>query len=306
MTRKADKSPIKRHFPPWLRVRVQCGGKRREVANLIHDLSLNTVCEEAQCPNLAECWHQGTATFMILGASCTRSCAFCAIASGTPTPPDPEEPAHVAEACRRMSLQFAVLTSVTRDDLPDGGAGHFAAVIRAIRQQNADIGIEVLTPDFQGNETALAHVLAAGPTVFNHNLETCERLTPQIRSGAAYRRSLQILAAARKQSDATGCLIKSGLMVGLGERDDEIKTALQDLFSAGVEIVTIGQYLPPTSQHQVLDRYVHPDVFKCWAEYALELGFSAVASSPLVRSSYQARKLAQTARKQRMNRSEVD
>jgi len=286
MNRKASSN--RPRLPPWIRVRVGTGAGRDEVAALLGELNLNTVCRSARCPNLGECWQRRTATFMILGEFCTRDCRFCAVAhQPAPAPPDPDEPQRVAEAARRLGLRYAVVTSVTRDDLPDGGAAHFAAVVRQLHAVVPGIAVEVLTPDFRGDETALRTVLAAGPTVFNHNLETVERLTREIRSGADYRRSLAVLAAAGRIG-AGQIRTKSGLMVGLGETDAEVEQAIRDLRAAGVALLTIGQYLPPSATHHPLARYVRPEQFAAWREFAIELGFTHVASAPLVRSSYHA------------------
>ncbi|QSH40158.1 lipoyl synthase [Lentisphaerota bacterium ZTH] len=292
---KSCKSKLHRpKLPPWIRVKVSCGEGRKEVAGILKDLELHTVCSSAQCPNLNECWHRGTATFMILGDQCTRNCKFCAVNhQATPTPPDPEEPEHVAEAAARMKLKYVVITSVTRDDLPDGGAGQFAAVIKAVHARLPEAGIEVLTPDFNADPEALRTVLEAGPTVFNHNVETVRRLAGDIRSKATYDRSLRFL---RMAYDMTGGKIpvKSGLMVGLGETDEEVKETLLDLRKSGVTILTIGQYLPPSKKHWPLARYVEPEKFEEWAEFARNAGFEFVASAPMVRSSYNAGELIHT------------
>ena len=278
-------------LPPWIRIKVGCGQAREEVSSILTGLRLNTVCSSARCPNLNECWHRRTATFMILGEHCTRNCRFCAVGhTQSPLPPDLEEPARLAAAAAKMELKYVVVTSVTRDDLPDGGAGHFAAVITALRHTLPEAGIEVLTPDFNGDVEALKTVLAAGPTVFNHNVETVERLSGQIRSKANYRRSLAVLKAAAEIGGGR-VPVKSGIMAGLGETDDELVQTLKDLREAGVSILTIGQYLPPSAQHWPLDRYVEPEKFDEWGRIAREMGFSFVASAPLVRSSYNAAEL---------------
>lgn len=273
-------------LPSWFRRPYQGAAVRGRVHGFLDELKLNTVCESAACPNRCQCWARGTATFLILGNHCTRNCRFCAVAHGTPRPPEPDEPERVAEAAARLRLRFAVITSVTRDDLPDGGAAHFAATLRAVHARLPETGTEVLTPDFQGREADIAAVLAAAPEVFNHNLETCERLTPRIRSGADYRRSLGVLAAARRLA-GTGVILKSGIMLGLGETEDEIRTMLGDLRTQGVASVTIGQYLPPSSRHWPLERYVSPEEFTRWGETARrEFGFAHAVSEPLARSSY--------------------
>ncbi len=278
-------------LPPWIRIRVNCGGAREEVNSILSSLKLNTVCSSAKCPNLSECWHHRTATFMIMGNECTRNCRFCAVEHGShPAPLDAGEPQRVAEAAAKMELKFVVVTSVTRDDLPDGGAGHFAETITALRRELPGAGIEVLTPDFNGNKADLETVLAAGPTIFNHNVETVERLSNDIRSKATYRRSLEFLAMAAANN--LGIPVKSGLMVGLGETDDEVIKTLHDLRNAGVSILTVGQYLPPSPFHWPLDRYVEPEKFAEWGDYARGIGFGSVASAPLVRSSYRAGELA--------------
>lgn len=289
-----DKPGKGSRFPPWIRVKVHAGGDREGLAGMLEDLRLNTVCQSAKCPNLGECWRQRSATFMILGDRCTRDCAFCAVTPGSPAPLDPDEPARVAAAAARLGLRYVVLTSVQRDDLPDKGADHFAATVAAIRQQLPDAGIEVLTPDFQGQRPLVETVLAAEPTVFNHNLETCARLSPQIRGGGSYERSLGVLALAAELA-GDGTAIKSGIMVGLGETDLEVEETLRDMHAHGVRIVTIGQYLPPSPEHLPLARYVEPETFSAWAELAGSMGFDAVASDPMVRSSYRAEELARRA-----------
>ena len=281
----------KSKFPSWIRVRTGCGSHRGEVADILANLRLNTVCAGAHCPNLNECWHRRTATFMIMGNTCTRNCRFCAVDHTQPLQPlESDEPQRLAEAAARLELKYAVVTSVTRDDLPDGGAGHFAAVIRALRERLPEIGIEVLTPDFNGDRAALETVLAARPTVFNHNLETVERLARQIRCKANYRRSLDVLSMAAELGGKE-IPVKSGIMVGLGETDDEVEMTIRDLYVAGARILTVGQYLPPTAAHWPLDRYVEPEKFAAWGKLATAIGFRFVASAPMVRSSYHAGEL---------------
>lgn len=278
-------------LPPWIRVKASSGNGREEVDSLLKELSLHTVCESAHCPNLCECWQRRTATFMILGNTCTRSCKFCAVDHDSAIlPPDPEEPAHILEAAKRLVLKYVVITSVTRDDLPDGGAAHFAAVIRELKNNLPDIKIEVLTPDFNGDENAIRTVIEADPTVFNHNVETVERLSPLIRNRADYRKSLAVLRKAAELGKGA-IPIKSGLMVGMGETDDEVLKTICDLRDNSVSILTIGQYLPPTGSHWKLERYVEPSKFKEWELFAYEKGFSLAACSPLVRSSYNAEEL---------------
>jgi len=285
--------PSRPKLPPWIRVRVGAGRGRSDVAAILRELGLNTVCGSAECPNLNECWHQGTATFMILGNECTRNCRFCAVPhNASPAPPDDDEPKRVAEAAARMKLKHVVVTSVTRDDLPDGGAALFAAAIREIRAaSNGTAAVEVLTPDYL--DDALDTVLAERPDVFNHNVETVERLSSEVRSKARYGRSMRVLAAAAERADGK-TRVKSGLMVGMGETDDEVEKTIRDIRAAGADTLTIGQYLPPSNSHWPLDRYVHPDKFAEWAELASALGFERVASAPLVRSSYHAGELART------------
>ncbi len=248
--------------------------------------SLHTVCESARCPNLGECWKSGTATFMIMGDICTRSCKFCAVRTGRPEPIDPGEPLHVAQAVEDMGLRHAVITSVTRDDLADGGAAHFAACIRAVRQAGTAATIEVLTPDFEGSRDCVAVVLAAGPDVFNHNVETVARLTKQVRIQARYDRSLQVLRAASEIDPSIPT--KSGIMAGLGESNGEVIETLRDLRAAGVSRLTIGQYMRPSADHLPIERWVTPEEFGWFKDRALEMGFLHVESGPLVRSSYHA------------------
>ena len=250
---------------------------------------LHTVCEEARCPNQGECWTRGTATFMLLGETCTRSCGFCAVATGRPAPPDPDEPRHVAEASRRLGLKFVVVTSVARDDLKDGGASHFAATVRAIRERNPEARVEVLVPDFKGDQDSIRIVVESGPTVFNHNLETVERLTKRVRIQARYPRSLEVLRIAKAQGQPK---TKTGIMLGLGETEEEVLALLRDARAAGCDILTIGQYLQPTKQHLPVVEFVHPDRFKAFEAAAYALGFTSVFSGPQVRSSYHAEAVA--------------
>jgi lipoic acid synthetase len=257
------------------------------VRRLVRELGLATVCESARCPNRGECFGEGTATFLILGELCTRRCGFCAIAKGAPAPPDPGEPAAVAEAVRRLGLRYAVVTSVTRDDLPDGGAGQFAATIRAIIAE--EIRVEVLVPDFAGAPGALETVLDAGPAVLNHNLETVPRLYPRVRPGAVYERSLALLR--RSREIAHGVPTKSGLMVGLGESIGEVVDVMRDLAAAGITLLTIGQYLQPDRGSLPVERYWRPEEFAALAAAGRAAGIQRVAAGPLVRSSYKAREL---------------
>ncbi|MDX1384331.1 MAG: lipoyl synthase [Thermoanaerobaculia bacterium] len=278
--------------PSWLRIRLQTPERYRQVRRLVGDLRLNTVCEEARCPNIYECWGQhGTATFMILGDVCTRRCGFCAVTTGRPAAGvDGDEPERVAAAVVAMGLRHVVLTSVDRDDLADGGAAHFAAVVAAIRDAVPSAAVEVLTPDFRGVESALRTVLDAGPEVFSHNMETVPRLYAEARPGSDYGRSLDLLRRAAQRRDAgtwTG-RVKTGLMLGLGESDDELRATLADIAAAGVEVLTLGQYLQPTREHMPVDRWVHPEEFEALRRYASELGFRHCEAGPLVRSSYHA------------------
>ena len=264
-------------------------GRYFEVRELIHGAGLHTICEEARCPNIAECWGRGTATFQILGDTCTRACRYCYVTSGTPGPVDPLEPLRLAQAAQQMSLKHVVVTSVDRDDLPDRGAGHYAATIRALHHKVPDATVEVLTPDFLGvEEEALKTVLAAGPDVFNHNIETVRRLHRRMRgSKASYDGALKLLGRA-KEIAGYPVLTKSGIIVGLGEENDEVIDTMRDLRDAGVDVVTIGQYLQPSARHAKIDRWVHPDEFSQFREQGEALGFGSVFAGPLVRSSYRA------------------
>lgn len=278
--------------PEWLRIRLATPERYHEVKRLVDRLNLNTVCQEARCPNIYECWGEhGTATLMILGEICTRRCGFCAVTSGRPAPGvDADEPAHVAEAVAAMGLRHAVITSVDRDDLPDGGAAHWAAVIRAVHERVPECAVEVLTPDFRGVPEALDIVLAARPEVFSHNTETVPRLYRQARPGSRYDRTLALLADASRRRDAGEFAgrVKTGIMLGLGEDGEEVRATLRDIRGAGVEVVTLGQYLQPTSKHLPVARFVTPDEFAEHKRYALELGFLHCEAGPLVRSSYHA------------------
>lgn len=286
--------PQRNPKPEWLKVRAPGSDTYRHLKELMRELKLHTVCEEAHCPNIGECWDYGTATFMILGDVCTRACGYCAVGHGRPAAVDPAEPARVGNAVDRLGLSYVVITSVDRDDLSDGGASMFAGTIEAIRQRCPDTRIEVLIPDFRGDDVALRTVLDAQPDVLNHNTETVPRLYRRARSGGRYDRTLELLERARTY--APQIPTKSGLMVGLGEERDELLTTLVDLRRAGCSILTIGQYLQPTREHLPIVRYYHPDEFRELKTYALEIGFSHVESGPLVRSSYHAREQADGAR----------
>ncbi len=270
--------------PDWLRAKLPNGNAYGAVRKLVDSNKLHTVCQSAQCPNMGECWSRGTATVMILGNVCTRSCNFCAIQTGRPTELDLGEPARVADAVATMGLKHCVITSVTRDELKDGGASVWAATIRAIRHRNPGTAIEVLTPDFRGNTDQLDTVLEAEPDIFNHNIETVRRLQKPVRVQARYDRSFKILEHAAKR----GFVTKSGMMLGLGETRDEIEEAMRDLRTIDVKILTLGQYLQPTAKHLPVDRWVTPEEFAEWKEFGLSVGFTMVESGPLVRSSYHA------------------
>ena len=283
---KIDPSLHQARKPEWIKVRLPSNPVFWSTKEVVADLRLHTVCEEAQCPNRWECWSQGTATFMIAGERCTRACGFCAVTTAKPFALEADEPQRVAEAVRRMKLKHVVVTAVARDDLQDGGAQHFAETIRAIRAMDPSVVIEVLTPDFNGRQESILAVLEAGPEIFNHNIETVERLTPLVRSRAKYRLSLEVLARARELSPGT--VTKSGIMLGLGETEPELFQALEDLRGAGVRVLTLGQYLRPTPEHLPVVSYIHPDQFKSYKEIAYGKGFEHVSAGPLVRSSYHA------------------
>ncbi len=291
--------PKAQRLPQWMRRPIATDQSYPDVSKLLESLQLNTVCASAKCPNRHECWNRGTATVMILGNTCTRNCRFCNVNTGKQESVDCGEPARVAEAAKRLNLKHIVITSVTRDDLPDGGASAFAATIRAVKEAMPDASVEVLTPDFVEH---LDVVLDAKPDVFNHNLETVKRLQSVIRPQASYEKSLATLRHAAERSCRTGlsgipdspCLVKSGLMLGLGETDDEIFQCLEDLYAAGVRLLTLGQYLAPTREHYPVERYLSPEHFDELAVRARVIGFKGVAAGPLVRSSYRADELART------------
>ena len=270
--------------PAWLRAKLPSGPGFTAVRRLVEGTHLHTVCQSAQCPNLGECWARGTATVMILGNICTRSCNFCAIQTGRPTELDLGEPARVAEAVARMALRHVVVTSVARDELADGGASVWAATIRAVRYRNPHTAIEVLVPDFKGRTEDIDTVLDAKPDIFNHNVETVERLQKPVRVQARYDRSRSVLRHAKSR----GFTIKTGLMLGLGERAEEVEQCFRDLVADRVDILTVGQYLQPTPRHLPVDRWVPPEEFQHWKEFGLQLGLGVVESGPLVRSSYHA------------------
>ncbi len=281
---RKDKGP---RLPPWIRIRYSGNDNQESVKQLLKDSGLHTVCQGAQCPNQHECFSRGVATFMILGDTCTRDCRFCAVKSGRPPAVDPDEPRRLAEAVAHLKLRHVVVTSVTRDDLPDGGASHFTATIKAIRVQSPTATVEVLTPDFKGVERDLDVVLEAAPDVFNHNLETVRSLQKMIRPAASYDGSLAVLAYVAHHAGGRTS-VKSGLMVGLGETDEEVYAAMVDLRQAGVALLTIGQYLAPSATHAPVKRYVTPEQFEEYARRGQSMGFRNVASGPMVRSSYMA------------------
>jgi len=279
-------SVVARRHPPWLKVRAPGGPEFAETMATVRELGLHTVCQEACCPNIGECWGHRTATFMLLGDTCTRNCGFCAVTHGRPLAVDPGEPLRVASAVARLGLRHVVVTSVNRDDLADGGAAHFAATACAIKRLVPPCRVEVLVPDFQGNSASVAEVVASPIDVFNHNLETVPRLYRRVRAGARYQRSLAVLEAARH--GRTSVLTKTGLMLGLGEREDELVSVFSDLRRIGCDILTLGQYLRPSGEHLPVERYVPPEEFAALRTEALALGFRHVEAGPLVRSSYHA------------------
>lgn len=291
MPKLYDRADVLRK-PDWLKIRLHRTTAYADVQQIVKEHALHTICSSGMCPNKAECWSRRTATFMILGDICTRGCRFCATKTGRPLPPDPNEPGQLAESIRLMGLRYAVITSVTRDDLADGGAEHWAACVRAIRRVNPDTAIELLTPDFDARPEAMDVVLEAKPDILGHNLETVERLTPLVRSKARYRTSLETLRYFAQH----GAVTKSALMLGLGETQEEVLQALHDLRDAGVRIVTLGQYLRPTLQHYPVAEYVTPEQFAWYKEEALKMGFSYCASAPMVRSSYLADEALQSVR----------
>jgi len=274
-------------LPDWLRIALPTSDTFAHTRNLLDELKLHTVCESAKCPNHWECWSKGTATFMIAGDRCTRACGFCAVSTAKPLPLEADEPLRVAEATRRMKLKHIVITAVARDDLADGGADHFRQTVEAVQKMNPGIIIEVLVPDFNESDTSIEAVLAAEPHIFNHNLETVRRLTPSVRHRATYDRSLSVLEKVKAKRGDT-IYTKSGMMLGLGETEEEIMVALEDLRRAGCDILTLGQYLQPSLKHLPVVEFVSPEIFAAYGRVGLEMGFVHVASGPMVRSSYHA------------------
>ncbi len=272
--------------PDWLKIRVPKGTNYTRLKGIVTGYGLHTICSSGQCPNMGECWGAGTATFMIAGEICTRSCKFCATRTGKPLPLDPEEPSKIARSVKLMNLRHAVITSVDRDDLKDGGSGHWAETIREVKKENPGITIEVLIPDFNGKAELINQIADAGPDIISHNLETVERLTPLVRSRAKYQTSLKVIELIEAEVKVS----KSGIMLGLGETRDEILQTMDDLVNKGCEIFTMGQYLQPTKAHLEVSEYIHPDEFALLKEEGLKRGFRIVESAPLVRSSYHAEK----------------
>ncbi|WP_319406025.1 lipoyl synthase [uncultured Desulfosarcina sp.] len=279
-------NPIRTGKPSWLRRKLPSGPEYEQIRSMIGKSQLHTVCQEANCPNQFECFSARTATFLILGSTCTRNCRFCNIGDGLPGLLDPDEPRRVADAADKMNLRYVVVTSVTRDDLEDGGADHFAATIHTLREKIPGVQVEVLIPDFQGEKSALETVLAARPDVLNHNMETVRRLYPTVRPQADYDRSLELLA--RVKTIDWSIPAKSGIMLGLGETEEEVRQTIADVYRTGCHMLTIGQYLQPTPQHLPVVDFIPPEEFERWRRFALEVGFEKVASGPFVRSSYHA------------------
>lgn len=279
----AGQEPRRRH-PAWIKAKLPTGDTFFDVRGLVQELKLHTVCESASCPNIGECWNRRALTIMILGGICTRSCRFCDVPTGRPEPPDPDEPRRVGEMLARLGLRHTVITCVDRDDLPDGGAAHWAATIREVKARCPEMTLEVLTGDFKGDTACVDTVLAAGPDVFAHNLETVPRLSREVRVQASYPRSYRVLEHAKRR----GAIVKTGLMLGLGETMDEVREVLRETRALGVDILTLGQYLSPSREHLPVARYVHPDEFASLEQEARALGFPHVESGPLVRSSYHA------------------
>lgn len=282
--------------PDWFKIKLRTDGEYRRVNQLVSKLSLNTVCTEARCPNIYECWSQGTATFMILGDVCTRHCGFCSVAKGKPGAPDPDEPENVAEAIESLGMDYAVITSVDRDDLPDEGAGHWAETVRAVKRRLPGCMVELLIPDFNGNRALLEVVLESRPDVLGHNVETVAHFYKRVRPVADYTNSLKILENARlwRESHGVDMAVKCGIMVGLGETMDQVFDTMRDIAATGCELMTVGQYLPPKKNALPLERYYTPDEFSLIRDKGLEMGFKHVESGPLVRSSYHAKSQAET------------
>ncbi len=272
--------------PDWLKIKVPSGKEYVKVKEIIERHKLHTICTSGKCPNMAECWQLGTATFMILGDICTRSCRFCATTTGKPGPMNLDEPKNLSESVKLMNLKHCVITSVDRDDLEDGGSAHWANVINEVKTANPGITIEALIPDFKGNHRDIKRVIDARPEVISHNLETVSRLTPLVRSAARYDRSLEVIS----QVAESGITAKSGIMVGLGETEDEVFETMDDLLQVGCSVMTVGQYLQPTKNHLPVIEFIHPEIFKKWEEKGIEKGFKFIESKPLVRSSYHAEK----------------
>ncbi len=289
--KQQTKPTVRLQKPDWLKQRLPSGPDFEKIKGMIRKDRLHTVCQEAGCPNIWECFSHHTATFLIMGSRCTRNCRFCAVTEGPLEPPDPEEPARVASVARQMGLKYVVVTSVTRDDLPDGGAVNFVETIEKLRQEIPGVCVEVLIPDFQGSKKALEAVLNAHPDVLNHNIETVPRLYPEVRPQADYRRSLDLIQRACGYEPAL--CTKSGLMLGLGEHQAEISRTLEDMLKAGCQMLTLGQYLQPSKDHLPVKRYIPPEEFEEWRRSALQMGFAEVASGPFVRSSYHAKELFQ-------------
>lgn len=279
-----ERSSRPNRLPPWFKVTIQQGPRYRQIRDIMDSLELHTICEEARCPNVWECWNNGTATFLILGDICTRRCHYCAVTTGRPHPLNPDEPVRVAEAVKALGLRHAVITSVNRDELEDGGAAIFAQTIREIRRLIPSCAVEVLIPDFEGSVSALATVVAEEPDLLNHNIETVRRLFPALRPQGKYQRSIELLDRAKR----LGAKTKAGLIVGMGETEVEIREVMQDLRAVGCDILTIGQYLQPTKRHLPVVRFYHPDEFAAFKADGLALGYEHVESGPLVRSSYHA------------------
>lgn len=279
--------------PEWLKIKINNSINVSDVKKMLSRLSLHTVCEEANCPNQMECFGKRTATFMIMGRICSRNCQFCNVESNSPTPLEKLEPEHIAEAVKELELKHVVITSVTRDDLPDGGAAHFSETIKAVKKHNSLVIVEVLIPDFKGDEDALKLIIDAGPEIINHNVETVPRLYHEVRPQADYRQSLDVIRNAKKQSK--NIFSKSGIMVGLGETQNEVLDLFKDLRNVDCDILTVGQYLAPSKKHYKVAEYIHPDIFAFYKEEAEKMGFKSVASGPFVRSSYNAAQVMEKA-----------